>query len=97
MAWNALRNVSQLLFGLSKLILTLASLAAVGVALAFNSNLWNDSGYALFWMPAAALALGAIGLRLWDFNFPLWKTIYSSLLFPALSGAFISAKSLLPF
>ena len=74
-------------------------ISAVALLWAFGSklNLWQETEYVLFWFPVGLSLIGAVGLRLHDFNFPIWKTLFKSLLSPALSGLGGSLRSFVPF
>lgn len=92
--WGYIRFISGYMLTFSNLILGALSFLALVIAVIVRSNLWIDIGYIFFWVPIGLLCLGAISGRIVDMNFPIWKTIYSSLSLPVMSGIGISTMKM---
>lgn len=84
--WEPLRITSLFMLQASNVFLVLSSVAGLVMTFGFNVNVWRDTDLVIFWMPAGLLAAGAAGSWLVDENFPVWKTIYTGLSFPIISG-----------
>lgn len=91
--WRVLRGAGELLFGVSHFILTFGSILSLVLVYAYRMNPWHYAHGMLFWLPAGFLAISAGSIYLLDQNTPLWRTLYSGLLFPALAGAGIMIRS----
>lgn len=82
--WTILSFISNILFKFSRFIFIFTSLTAIVVAYFVRINIWDFPAF--FVIPTGTLCIGALGLYLQDMNFPLWKSIYVSFIFPILSG-----------
>jgi hypothetical protein len=92
--WEPLRISSLLLLKASNIFLVLSSVAALVMTFGFNVNVWKDTDLVIFWLPAGLLAAGALGTWSVDENFPIWKTIYTGMSFPIVSGVGIIIKNI---
>jgi hypothetical protein len=95
--WPWVRFTCDSLFMLSNITLILAGITSPVAFYMTGYNPWDFAAGALFWFPAALLIICSAAYRFLDPNFPVWKTLYSSLVFPILSGAAIYFKRFLPF
>jgi len=93
--FEPLRILSLFLIKISKVVLVIISVVALIMTCGFNLNLWSDFNFVLFWIPVGFLLAGAVGSWTIDDNFPIWKTLYTTMAFPLASGLGIVIKSLL--
>lgn len=93
--FEPLRIFSLFLLKISNFLLILISTIALIMTCGFNANLWKDFNFVLFWIPVGLLTAGAVGSWTVDDNFPLWKTLYTTMAFPLASGVGIIIKGLL--
>jgi hypothetical protein len=94
--WVALRIFSEVLFNLSYFTIALISIISLDMKYIFSVNVWYDTNYILLWFPLELLCISALGLYLLDFNFPIWRVVYNSLLFPICSFILIVVRDYIP-
>jgi|GEM_PF-6801523 len=94
--WAALRIFSEVLFNLSYFVIALISIISLDMKYIFSVNIWHDTRYILLWFPLELLCISALGLYVLDFNFPIWRVIYNSLLFPICSFILIIVRDFIP-
>ena len=83
--------LAKLGFTISRILIFLGALSAVSIWMSLEYNIFMTMGSILLWGPFSVMIFSAISLKVYDFNNPVWNRMFTSTIWPIVSGLIIHA------
>lgn len=83
-------GINRFIFLVGDTLLAIFSFLSIGSWFFFRHNFWQDLGPTVFIIPFGFVIISTFALKLYDFNYPIWSSLFKSFLIPILSGVVVN-------
>lgn len=84
--------VNKFIFLIGDTLLAVFSFLSIGSWFFFRHNFWQDLGPSIFFVPFSFVIISTFAFKLYDFNYPIWSSLFKSFAIPILSGILINLR-----
>lgn len=84
--------INKFIFLLGDTLLAVFSFLSIGSWFFFKHNFWQDLGTLMFFIPFGFVIISTFAFKLYDFNYPIWSSLFKSFIIPILSGVLINLR-----